>query len=142
MSSTLTITIQVKSGMICYGRDTMRDFFSKAKDGYYRVSISKEKKSRSNPQNRYYWGAVIPIIQSGLKDAGIIMTKEQTHDLLKYRFLLVEHITKDGEVIQGMGSTSTLTTSEFMDFMAQVQRWASEFLGITLPDPNEQVELL
>jgi len=140
--TSLKLTVQVKSGMISFGRDTLYDFFRKCKDGYYEVSIAKEKKSRSNNQNRYYWGAVIPIVRQGLLDLGIRMTSEETHDLLKYKFLLVEHITKDGEIVRGLGKTSDLTTSEFMDYLAAIQEWAVEFLSVQIPDPNEQVRLM
>lgn len=48
---------------------------------------------------------------------------------------------KTGEVKDCIGKTSGLTKSEFMDFVADVQQWAAESLGIYVPEPNEEMEL-
>jgi len=34
-----------------------------------------------------------------------------------------------------------MTTSQFMDFVAYVQQWAAEFLGVDIPNPNEEILL-
>ena len=105
------------------------------------ITIKRKKKKRSTPQNAYYWGVVVPIVQQGLKDAGFQgMSKEKTHDFLKLEFLkdiLVNEET--GEAIGVIKSTTELSTSEFMDFLAEVQQWASEFLNVYIPDPNENL---
>ena len=98
----------------------------------------KRSRTRSSQQNRYYWGGVIPVVAAGLRELGVRMTAEQTHDLLKYKFLKIEYVTDDGEVIQSFGSTKHLDTADFNHFIEQVQQWAAEYLGIQIPDPNEQ----
>ena len=65
---------------------------------------------RSSPQNRYYWGAMLPIVKDGLKGVGIEMSKEQTHEMLKYKFIKREFITSDGDILQSIGSTTELST--------------------------------
>ena len=94
--------------------------------------------NRSNQQNRYYWGGVIPVVAEGLRQMGIRMTAEQTHDLLKYRFLKIEFVTDDGEVLQSMGRSKDLDTAEFNQYIEDIKQWAGEYLHIEIPEPNEQ----
>ena len=69
------------------------------------------------------------------------MSKEQTHELLKYKFLKREFITSDGDILQSVGSTTELSTIEFSEYKESIQQWASEYLNIIVPDPNEQIEI-
>ena len=103
------------------------------------ITLTRKKKKRSNPQNKYYWGVVVPVVKQGLRDAGYpIMGIDKVHDYLKLEFLRDLLVNEDtGEVITVIKSTTELSTSEFMDFLAQVQQWATEFLNIYIPDPNE-----
>jgi len=96
---------------------------------------------RTSKQSRYYWGAIIPIVQDGLKAVGVTMSKDQTHELLKYKFLKREFITSDGDILQSVGSTTELSTIEFSEYKESIQQWASEYLNIIVPDPNEQIEI-
>lgn len=96
---------------------------------------------RSSPQNRYYWGAMLPIVKEGLKGVGIEMSKEQTHDMLKYRFLKREFVTSDGDILQIIGSTTELSTKEFNEYIESIQIWSAEYLNVNIPDPNEQTEI-
>lgn len=96
---------------------------------------------RSSPQNRYYWGAMIPIVKEALKKVGIEMSKEQTHELLKYKFLKREFITSDGDILQSIGSTTELSTKEFNEYIESIQIWSAEYLNVNIPDPNEQTEI-
>jgi hypothetical protein len=109
------------------------------------ITLEKAKKKRSNPQNRFYWGVCLPLIQSGLKEAtGEFRTAENIH----YKILLPlfspqnEIVNKDtGECITEKLTSSEMTTTQFCEFILQIQNWASEFLGITIPDPNSEIYL-
>jgi hypothetical protein len=101
----------------------------------------RQSRKRSNQQNRYYWGAMLPIVQQGMKELGVIVSIEQTHELLKFRFLKSEYVTTDGEVIQTVRSTTELNPPEFNEYIANIQQWSAEYLGIDVPDPNEQTTL-
>lgn len=96
---------------------------------------------RSSRQNRYYWGAMLPIVKEGLKGVGIEMSKEQTHELLKYKFLKREFVTSDGDILQIIGSTTELSTKEFNEYIESIQIWSAEYLNVNIPDPNEQTEI-
>jgi hypothetical protein len=96
---------------------------------------------RSSPQNRYYWGAMLPIVKDGLKELGIDMSKEQTHEMLKYKFIKREFITSNGDILQIIGSTTELSTKEFNEYIESIQIWSAEYLNVNIPDPNEQTEI-
>ena len=95
------------------------------------------KMPRSNPQNRYFHGVVIPIISEYLG-----YTLDETKDLLKSMFLKEELVlrtkTEVKEVIIVRGSAE-LKTDEFEAFMENCRRWASMELGLNIPEPNEGI---
>ena len=108
------------------------------------VTIQKRRSKRSNAQNDFFHGVVIPIVQQGYLDAG--WNEARSADWTKAeikKFCLIRQAVneKTGEVKDYVGDTSGLTKSEFMDFIADIQQWAAENLGIYVPDPNEQTEL-
>ena len=106
------------------------------------ICVQKKRKSRSVFQNAYYWGVVVPLVCDGLKDAGWLFGKQETHDLLKAKFLQIEKVNEaSGEIIKSIGTTTSITTSEMMDYIASIQQWAAEFLGVEIPDPNQQIEI-
>lgn len=109
--------------------------------GKFILEISKANK-RSNPQNRFYWGLVIPMVQSGIKDMGTELTKEETHEFLKARFNFEEIVnTNTGEAISIPRSTTALNKIQFSEYVEKIQQFASEFLSIVIPDPGQQVQL-
>jgi len=111
-------------------------------DGRYHFTI-KKKNNRSLPQNAYYHGCIVPEIKRGMYEIGYDeISTNQVHELLKAKFLQKEIINKhDGEVILVPGSTATLTTIEFNEFIEKCQKFAAEYLGIVIADPNTQVSL-
>lgn len=130
-----TLTITNKNGFL----SDLRDFIGK------QVKIIIEPKAkRSHPQNRYFHGCVIPIVKAHLLDSGWIEAKsnEWVKNYIKYNCLIIEQENETtGEIIKTLGETSILTTTEFNDFIAEVQRWGAEVLGLYIPDPGEQIDL-
>ena len=59
-------------------------------------------------------------------------TSEETHAKLAYKFLLVRD-----EKTPYVRSTTTLNTTEMEKYNEDVRRWASSFLSLYLPLPNE-----
>ena len=95
-----------------------------------KFDIESFKKKRSNPQNAYYWGILIKEIAN---ETGY--TPEETHAKLAYKFLLV----KEGSQ-PFVRSTTSLKTAEMEEYNENVRRWASDFLSLYLPLPNEYSE--
>jgi hypothetical protein len=101
------------------------------------LSISIKKKKRSSHQNEYYWGCIVPLVQKGLHDLGNDFSKQMTHEFLKANFNKKEIELKEGHWIDSPGSTTELSTIEFMEYIARIQQFAAEMLGIVIPDPSQ-----
>ena len=110
----------------------MQAEFKNYAEKWITVTIEKYKKKRSNEQNAYYWGVVVKLISD---ETGY--TKEEIHDLLASHFIGTKKIRVGGIEKEVYKSSTELTTSDFMGFIAEVQRWAAEKLSLYLPDPNE-----
>lgn len=128
--------------MILKGRKRVLEELKMTGKTQFMGVLEAKKRKRSVAQNRFYWGCAIPIIQEGLSDTGYQLTKDEVHEFLKSKFVQVERVNEEtGEVISFPGSTTELSTSDFMDLIASIQQWASEYLGCYLPDPGEQVAM-
>jgi len=108
------------------------------------VTLTIERSTkRTSQQNRYYWGGVIPIIQYGMQEVGVKMSHDQIHELLKYKFLIEDVVTDDGEILmQTIGSTTKLNTVKFNEYIESIREWAWEYLSIEVPEPNTQQQLI
>ena len=106
------------------------------------VTVQRKRKVRSLDQNAYYWAVIVPNICDALNDAGEVVTRQEVHEFLKFRFLRVQKIDYDsGEVIYEYGrSTTSLKTYEFCLYIDNCIRFGAEYLGITIPLPNEVLE--
>lgn len=108
-----------------------------------RITIEGKAK-RSNKQNAYLHGCIVPIVKAHLLDLGWKEAKsdEWVKNYIKYNCLIKEVSNEQtGEVIKTLGESSMLTKSEFMDFVADIQRFCSEMLDLYVPDPGEQVQM-
>lgn len=116
----------------------VRKLFDQLKDGDYNIDITRLDK-RSNPQNRYYFGLVVPMIQSGIEHLGTELTKGETHEFLKSRFNVQEVTNTDtGEMVSIPKSTTRLSKEQFSEYIGKIQQFAAEFLNIVIPDPGVQ----
>jgi len=124
-----------------YNKGAFREILPAFEGKEISLIIQLRKTARSNSQNRYYWGAVVPLIQHGLKEAGYRgVSKDATHKLLKSLFLKDELINEEtGEIMTFEGSTANLSSKQFNEFTDAVAQWAAEQLGINIPEPNEQM---
>jgi len=130
------------TGLKIYNRGQFDSDINMFMDKEITLTIERKKKKRSIDQNSYYWGVVVKIVRDGLIDAGYRVGVEQTHELLKDKFADVELVNETtGEVIHTKQSTSVMTTTEFMGFIAAIQQWGAEYLNIQIPDPNEQLTI-
>ena len=101
------------------------------------ITFSRAKATRSEQQNRFYWGVIVDAISSHTG-----YTPEETHECLKQLFLPKKLAMLDGngdvhnELVIG-GSTTKLSKVEFGEYCTQVREWAFDHLGIYIPLPSE-----
>lgn len=137
----IEITTSVVNGLFKRNRNLVLNAIKTFNNKDVVISFSKPKKNRSNNQNRYYWGLVLPLIQNGLLEAtGELRSVDNIH----YKILLPlfaptnEIVNKDtGECITERLTSSDLTTTQFCEYIIEIQKWSAEFLGIDIPSPNE-----
>jgi len=96
------------------------------------VTIETHRKTRSNLQNRYYWF----IIQMIADELGY--HRDTVHNYMKTMFLgFEEYDMPDGKKFVETRSTRDETTVSFEEYLIRIRRWASDFLSMYIPLPNE-----
>ena len=92
------------------------------------IEVREAKDIRTTAQNRLWWKWIEIISDElGYED------KQEIHNILKYKFLLKEEMI-DGELHQGLKSTTTLTKEEFGKLTQVVFYWANDTFNINLPN--------
>lgn len=140
----MTITTRPTNGRLPKRtRERIHELLLTLENKQIEVTIKRKRKTRSNPQNAYYWGVVIPLLVDGIYNQwGEYQSKEQAHELLKERFCFNEVVNEDtGEVIKLKKSTTYLTTVEMEIYLEQCRQFLNEWFGITAPLPNEQLTI-
>lgn len=96
------------------------------------IRVKVQRPQRSNQQNRYFHGVVIPLFA---EHCGYDF--DDMKDALALELLPKEVVdVKTGEVRIVPGHTSDLTTKEFNDLIDRAQRLAAS-MGLDIPSPNE-----
>jgi len=99
------------------------------------IKITKHRAQRTNEQNKYYWGVVIPI----LADYFGHDNPEDMHEDLKLKFNPVESKLEPGAKIGG--TTTKLSTVEFFSdetsYIERICRWAGMEYSIYIPPPDK-----
>lgn len=94
------------------------------------IELRKRRTKRSKKQNDYYWSVVVPLIA---EECGY--SSDQMHQALKVKFLSQEDLSRG---LMRVGSTTKLSTAEFVEFTDRVVLWAAEYLGVIIPQPERE----
>jgi hypothetical protein len=137
----LTGTINDKGEAHIFNRKKLTEWFEENKGKMFTLKIERKKKKRSNEQNAYYWGVVIPMVRERLHELGNEFNSQETHEALKAKFNTKDIVNEDGVVEDIVQSTGALSTTDFMIYLDKIQRWANQFLGIVIPNPNEALQI-
>ena len=102
------------------------------------ITVAEQKRQRSNPQNRYYWGVVVAMVRQMFIDYGTPVSAEQVHEYLKMNVgkMIDMLIDPKGNPAPFLRTTTKLSTQEFEDYMEKIRAWAAGF-GLIIPLPNE-----
>lgn len=137
LQAEFVVIAEARKGALSYDKRTFQRLAAQLRDGHYELYVQRLRAARSQPQNRYYWGVVVAALADHTG-----YTPDELHEVLKQKFLPKALALLDGngevkgEFVMG-GSTRTLKTDEFMDYLARVRRFAAEELGVDTPDPGE-----
>ena len=139
----VTVISSVENGTLRRNRNTLLRAIQSFEGKTVEISIKRATKKRSNNQNAYYWGVVIPIIQDALLSTwGEVRNKEFTHEFLKANCGYKEVVNEEtGEIIRVPKSTTDNTTTEQEIYHDACRQLAQEFFNVTIPLPNEELTL-
>ena len=101
----------------------------------YIVSVKKQRNTRSNMQNNYYWACIVQPLASELG-----YFPDEMHDCLKVKFASEWQSIEinDKQVgLQVINSSARMNTKDFEVYADQIRIWALSELGIRLMLPNE-----
>jgi len=111
-------------------RDVMAncvDFIARQEyDGTVEVDVKPYKKNRSTEQNALLWKWY------GYIGNELGYSKDETHDILRYKFLGIMTREVCGHQIEELPSTTKLKVGEMSEYMESISRFAAEH-GIRLP---------
>lgn len=124
-------TGEVKGGrLVLRNRRQFDDQIRRMKDGWQlEVTVQRLRATRSLAQNAYFWGVVLQTISECTGDE-----VDDLHDYFKKRFLPKPLGIDSNEVVGG--STRTLNTVQFGEYIEKIRQFAAEFLDIAIPDPG------
>ena len=91
------------------------------------IKIEERSPNRSKEQNSLFWKWI------GIISNETGYTKEETKELISYKFLARDEIDHNNNTKVFIKGTSTLTRKEFSTFMNEIMFWANDTLGINLP---------
>lgn len=139
----------VKDGKIKLPATLKKEVVEAFNNKHIKVTFERNKSIRSNSQNRYYWGVVLPYVLDGFIELGNKLQRNNEglsliHDLMKSKFLDNGTAIHDmhGELHSTASSTTILNKSEMSDYVDDIKDWAKEFLNVAIPEAGEQIELL
>ena len=139
----VTVISQVVNGTLQRNRTTLIRAINSFEGKTVEITIRRATNKRSNNQNAYYWGVIIPIIQEALYDAwGEVRGKEFVHELLKANCGYKEIVNESsGEIVRVPKSTTENTTTEQEVYHDACRLFAKDMFNVEIPLPNEELIL-
>lgn len=141
-----TFTIEKRSDVpFILARPLFMEWFKKYPDGTrFEVGFKRIGNSRSQNQNRYYWGVIVESFRHGaLQEWGEYMGKDEAHNTLKANCLYTEKVNEEtGEIFRVIGSTTDNDTLDQETYHEKCRQLIHNAFNIVVPLPNEgQVEM-
>jgi len=117
----------------------LKNFAGKTVD----ITVQRAQNKRSLEQNAYYWKCIVPSMQKAVHEMwGDDISKEEAHALLKDRFSSIERFhVATGELVKIPVSTTENGTMDQEDYHEKCRVWMKEMFGVTVPLPNEGIEI-
>lgn len=97
----------------------------------WKIDIEPYKKNRSLSANKLYWKWITLIGD----ELGYL--RDEMHTVLAMKFLEPVTVEWNGEQVVSAKSTSSLNVKEFTDYLNQIEIFASQELGLSLPHPED-----
>lgn len=122
-------------------RTELTQWFADNAGKSFTLSVKVNRRNRSNPQNSYYWGVVVPTVRRAMNAYGNDFSTEETHEFLKAEFNWKEIEVSEGYYLKVPVSTTALNTLDFMEYVDKIKLFAAEMFSVTIPEPGEQITM-
>lgn len=96
------------------------------------VTLKEAKSTRSDNQNRYYFGVVLKIISDETGN-----DVEDLHEYFKTKYLPVEEKEILNSKVYTYKSTTSLVKKDFEEYLEKIRAFAAIELGLRIALPNE-----
>ncbi len=115
-----------------------------------KITIEEWVKPRSDKQNRYYFGVVVPIIQAICeRGSDEIWSVDRTHEFIKREIWEMTEVKtyyrRDPQTLELVpykeieaSKSRTLNAKQWEDMMTKTRAWAAE-IGVDIPEPIEKI---
>ena len=135
------IITDVHSGTLKRNRNLIKKVVAMFEGKTILITFQINRKRRSNYQNAYYWGVIIPIWQNILiTEWGEPYSIQETHEFLKYNCNYTEKVNEaTGEVLRASKSTKDNSTTDQEMFHLKCRQLAQEMFNVLVPEPGEQL---
>lgn len=139
----VSVNCKVENGVIKTNRKALNEAIQQHNGKEITITIQRKKKTRSNLQNAFYWGCVIPIFKAAiLEQWGERKSINEVHEFLKQNLHFTEKVNEStGEIIRLAKSTTVDSTTDFMVYLDEISKFGKEWFNIDVPEPNEQISL-
>lgn len=118
----------IKGSLIMWDTpEKVREYLKGLEGKRVEVVVRKERSQRSNKQNSYYWGIVLPILGDYFG-----YEPDEMHEALKLKFLQIGPCD-----VPTVKSTTKLNTAEFEEYLERIRRWAATEYSVVVPLPHE-----
>jgi hypothetical protein len=137
------INTKIINGKITNNRESFIRSLIEFNNKEITITIERKRRKRSNEQNAYLWCCIYPLIKQGFfETCGEVFTINEVHEIMKLKFNFIELTNEStGEVITAPKSTTKNTKFEQEQYHEQCRQFALEWFNITIPLPNEQIEI-
>lgn len=141
--SKITLPVLIKGGKFKSNLNTIGDILAAYEGKTIDITFAKRKNKRTNKQNNYYWGVIVPIFQNCFREEwGEIWDKMDVHEFLKANCNYEELINEDtGEVLRKTKSTTENSTTDQEDFHEKCRQLCDSFFNTEIPLPNEDLKI-
>ena len=132
---------KVLNGKLIRNRAKVKQAIQNFEGKEIELIVRRKTNHRSNQQNAYYFGVVIPMtIQAIENEWGEVWDIDKTHSLYKSMFLYEEKVNPEtSEVIKVPISSTENTTTKQEVFHTQCRNFLKEWFNIEVPLPNEEI---
>ena len=138
----ISIISSVSNGNLKRNRNLIKEAIQSFEGKEIEITIQKKRKLRSNPQNKYYFGVIVPIFQNCIKvEWGEILSIEEVHNFLKTNCNYEEKVSDDGLIVRTIKSTTENTTVDQENFHSLCRTLANDFFNTEIPLPNTEMML-